>query len=56
MRAREIHAAAEQLSGKPLRWSSVKGALAAYAEGSNPRFERVCRGHYRVKEKRLAGQ
>ena len=50
MRARDIHAAAEQLSGEPLRWSSVKGALAAYAEGSNPRFERARRGYYRIRE------
>src|SRR5674476_1199527 len=46
MRAREIHAAAEQLSGKPLRWSSVKGTLAAYAEGYDHRFDRVSRGVY----------
>ena len=51
MRAREIHAAAEQLAGEPLRWNSVKGALAAYAEGSNPRFERVRRGYYRIRER-----
>jgi hypothetical protein len=48
MRAREIHAAAEQLAGEPLRWSSVKGTLAAYAEGAKPRFERVRRGYYRI--------
>jgi hypothetical protein len=52
MRAREIHATAEQLAGEPLLWSSVKGTLAAYAEGSNPRFERIGRGLYRTKEKR----
>jgi hypothetical protein len=50
MRAREIHAAAEQLAGEPLRWTSVKGTLAAYAEGSKPRFERVRRGYYRIRE------
>lgn len=50
MRAREIHVAAEQLASEPLRWSSVKGTLAAYAEGSNPRFERVPRGYYRIRE------
>jgi len=49
MRAREIHAAAEQLAGEPLRWTSVKGTLAAYAEGAKPRFERVRRGNYRIK-------
>ena len=55
MRAREIHAAAEQLAGEPLRWSSVKWALAAYASDSKPRFERVRRGHYRIKKTRLSG-
>jgi hypothetical protein len=49
MRAREIHAAAEQLAGGPLRWTSVKGTLAAYTEGPNPRFERVRRGYYRIR-------
>jgi hypothetical protein len=48
MRAREIHAAAEQLAGEPLRWTSVKGTLAAYAEGCEARFERVRRGYYRI--------
>ena len=49
MRAREIHAAAEQLAGEPLRWTSVKAALAAYAEGYDARFERVQRGYYRIR-------
>ena len=49
MRARDIHAAAEQLAGEPLLWTSVKAALAAYAEGSEARFERVRRGNYRIK-------
>ena len=49
MPAREIHAAAEQLTGGPLRWTSVKGTLAAYTEGPNPRFERVRRGYYRIR-------
>ena len=50
MRAREIHAAAEQHAGESLRWASVKAALAAYAGGSEPRFERVRRGYYRTRE------
>jgi hypothetical protein len=50
MRVREIHMAAEQLAGEPLRWTSVKAALAAYAGGSEPRFERVRRGYYRTRE------
>ena len=54
MRAREIHAAAEQLAGEPLRWTSVKAALAAYADGSEARFERVRRGYCGIKEMRLS--
>ena len=50
MRAREIHAAAERLAGEPLRWTSVKGILAAYAEGYGARFERVRRGCYRIRK------
>src|SRR5664280_3045500 len=50
MRAREIHAAAEQLAGEPLLWESVKGTLAAYAGGREARFERVRRGYYRIRE------
>ena len=49
MRACEIHAAAEQLSGEPLRWTSVKGTLAAYTGSREARFERVRRGYYRIK-------
>jgi hypothetical protein len=48
MRAREIHAAAEQLLGQPLRWTSVKGALAGYASGPERRFRRVRRGVYGI--------
>jgi hypothetical protein len=48
MRAREIHAAAEQLAGKPLLWKSVKAALAVNAEGEEARFERVRHGYYRI--------
>jgi hypothetical protein len=49
MQVREIHAAAEQLAGEPLRWTSVKAALAACADGSEARFKRVRRGNYRIK-------
>ena len=48
MRAREIHAAAEHLLGEPLRWSSVKGILAAYTSGGDRRFQRIRRGCYRM--------
>ena len=46
MRAREIHAAAEQLAGDTLLWTSVKAALAAGAAGRSPRFQRVRYGFY----------
>jgi len=49
MRAREIHAAAEQLAGEPLRWGSVKGTLVAGVVGCESRFERVRRGYYRIR-------
>ena len=50
LRAREIHAAACEFAGEPLRWSSVKGTLAAYASGSDPRFRRIRRGMYQTVE------
>ena len=46
MRAIQIHAAAEALAGRPLKWSSVKGALAAYACGEHARFRRISNGVY----------
>ena len=49
MQVREIHAAAEQLAGEPLLRTSVKAALAACADGSEARFERVRRGYYRIR-------
>jgi hypothetical protein len=49
MRACEIHVAAERLAGQPLRWSSVKAALAANTSGSEPRFRRIQRGHYEIR-------
>ena len=48
MRVCEIHAAAEQLAGKPLLWKSVKAALAVNAEGEEASFVRVRRGCYRI--------
>src|SRR5450759_2340327 len=48
MRAREIHAAAEQLAGEPLFWTSSKAALAAGTAGKSPRFRRVRRGVYQT--------
>ena len=46
MRAREIHAAAEQLVGEALRWTSVKAALAAGSSSRSLRFQRVRHGIY----------
>jgi hypothetical protein len=48
MRAREIHAVAEQLAGEPLLWTSVKAALAAGMAGKSPHFRRVRRGVYQM--------
>jgi hypothetical protein len=48
MRAREIHAAAEQLAGEPLRWTSVKSALSAGVTGEKPHFGRVRHGVYQL--------
>jgi hypothetical protein len=44
MRAKEVHAAVEALLGEPVRWTSVKSALAR----DSSRFERVARGCYRL--------
>jgi len=48
MRAREIHAAAEQLAGEPLRWRSVTAALSAGVTGERSRFRRLARGVYEI--------
>ena len=48
MRAREVHRSAEMLAGQPLRWTSVKAALAAATVGPAPRFERVAYGVYQI--------
>jgi hypothetical protein len=48
LRACEIHAAAELLTGGPLLWSSVKGTLAGYSGGDTPRFRRISRGVYEL--------
>jgi hypothetical protein len=48
MRARDIHTTAEELLGRPIKWTSAKATLAAHASGSRPRFERVGHGRYRI--------
>ena len=40
LRAREIHAAAEELAGTALLWASVKASLAGGVLGDSPRFQR----------------
>ena len=46
MRASEVHHAAEQLAGTPLRRTSVKAALANGIGDRSPRFRRVAYGVY----------
>jgi hypothetical protein len=46
MRAKEIHVVAELFAGEPLRWTSVKSALAAGAAADPQRFRRVRHGVY----------
>ena len=46
MQAKEVHAAVEALLGKPVRWASVKAALAGNVAGPSPRFVRVAPGRY----------
>jgi hypothetical protein len=48
MRACEIHAAATQLVGESIRWSSVKGVLSAHTIGGDRRFRRIRRGCYEL--------
>jgi len=49
MRAREIHAAAGELIGESIRWSSVKGILSAHTiGGGDRRFRRIRRGCYEL--------
>jgi hypothetical protein len=48
MRAREIHAAVEQLLEGPVSQSSVKEALSAHARCGNPRFRRIGYGLYEL--------
>src|SRR5713101_1081420 len=48
MRARDIHAVAEELLGEPIKWSSVKATLAAQASRPQGRFRRTGHGRYRI--------
>jgi hypothetical protein len=48
MRARDIHIAAEEPLGRPIKWTSVKATLAEHACGPRPRFQRTGHGRYRI--------
>src|SRR5690242_12858604 len=48
LQAREVHAGVEALLGEPVRWASVKAALAGNVQGAAPRFVRVARGRYAI--------
>ena len=48
MRVREIHAAAAELIGESISWSSVKGILSAHTIGGDRRFRRIRRGCYEL--------
>ena len=47
LRAREIHAAAQELVGEPLSWNTVKDCLHKSARRSDVPIECVSRGRYR---------
>ena len=49
LRVSEIRAAANELLGRPLCWSSVKGILSAYTLGGDRRFNRIRRGVYELR-------
>lgn len=52
LQAREVHARVEALLGEPVRWASVKAALAGNVHGPAPRFLRVARGRYTIRSSR----
>jgi hypothetical protein len=50
MRACEIHRAAEEYLGQPIRWASVRAILSAYTIGGDGRFQRIHRGTYEIRD------
>lgn len=48
MRPYEVHAAATELYGRPLRWRSVTATLSAYTLGKDHRFRCVQHGVYEL--------
>lgn len=51
LRPCDVHAAATELAGEPLNWSSVKAALASGSTGTHPRFRRVGYGTYELRQR-----
>jgi hypothetical protein len=49
MRAIDIHAAAQELLGRRLLRSSVRGILSAHTLGNDQRFIRMRRGLYQLR-------
>jgi hypothetical protein len=47
LRAREVHAAAEELAATPLSWNTVKDCLHKNARRAGSPIERVSHGRYR---------
>ena len=54
LRAKQIHERAREILGPDVRWSSVKGTLAAHATSQRPSFERMGRGWYRISSRKEA--
>jgi hypothetical protein len=50
LRAREIHAAAEQLAGGPLSWNTVKDCLHKNARRPDSPIQRVSHGRYQHRD------
>ncbi|MFZ2050525.1 MAG: hypothetical protein WB698_15525 [Solirubrobacteraceae bacterium] len=51
MRAADVHLAVERVLVHPISKNSVGWCLAAGAKGTEPRFERVSLGTYRLKHR-----
>jgi hypothetical protein len=47
LRAREVHAAAQELAGTPLSWNTVKDCLHKNVRRPGSPVERVAHGRYR---------
>jgi hypothetical protein len=47
LRAREVHAVAEEIAKKPLSWNTIKDCLHKGAHRPDSPIERVSHGRYR---------